>query len=151
MTKRRAPLSIDAALARIAGHVPGGFEAMAKRVERSVRTVRNWSDPDTPEQIPLDCAVALDILFQEHAGDGAPLLEAHETLVDLAGRASFAGGIALGRLAAEAIRECGEANAALVTAAQPGATEAQMIAAAREAEEGIAALSRARQQLPQPP
>ena len=84
MTKRRAPLSIDAALARIAGQLPGGYEAMGELVQRKDRTGRNWGDPDTPEQIPLDCAIVLDLAYEEAGGEGYPLHEAYTAKLELA-------------------------------------------------------------------
>ena len=42
MTKLRAPGSIDAALARIAGHLEAGYAAMATLTGRAERTVRNY-------------------------------------------------------------------------------------------------------------
>lgn len=140
MTKQRAPLSIDAGLARIAGQLTAGWLAMADVSGRKERTVRNWGDPDTPEQIPLDCAIALDLAYQAAGGEGAPLFEAYSFQLELAEVARFADRIALGRKVADAMREGGEANAALVLAAQPGATPSHRANAHREVCEQIEAL-----------
>ena len=113
MTKRRAPLSLDAALARIAGQLPRAWLDMGDLTARAERTVRNWGDPDTREQIPMDCAIALDLAYQQAGGDGAPIFECYAARLELAGVHRFADRIALGRRAADAIRECGEAGAAL--------------------------------------
>lgn len=142
MTKLRAPLSIDAALARIAGHMPRAWEQMADIAGRKVRTVRNWGDPDTPEQIPLDCAIALDLAFIEAGGAGAPLFEAYATKLELDELARHADRIELGRQTASVIRECGEAGGALVLASQPGATPAHRRDAMRECAEALDTLKR---------
>lgn len=147
MTKRRAPATIGAALARIAGQLPGDWAGMAELVGRAPRTVRNWGDPDTPEQIPLDAAIALDLAYQEAGGSGAPLHETYTIQLDLAGVDRFASRHALARLAADYIRESGEAGAALVNAAQPGADHREFRAAEREVLEALTVLQRAISQL----
>ena len=146
MTKAHAPLTIDAALARIAGQVPGAWRRMGElcpRLDhgelkpRSERTVRNWGDPDTPEQIPLDCAIILDIEFQKAGGDGFPLFDTYQHLLDLAITEKLACNLELARRTRAAIREGGEAHEALVAALLPGATAKQRAAAAKEVLEAI--------------
>lgn len=143
MTKLRAPLTIDAALARIAGHLPGGFDEMAAITRRAVRTVRNWGDPDTAEQIPLDCAIALDLAFIAAGGDCAPLFETYALKLELGQVEHFACNIRLARHTAEVIREGGEAHAALVRATLPDASAADRQTALRETTEAIDILKRA--------
>ena len=140
MTKLRAPLSIDAALARIAGQLHGGWNEMAQRTERKSRTVRNWGDPDTPEQVPIDCAIVLDLAYQEAGGLGAPIYEAYSARLDLAEAARFADRHALMGRSVEVIREGGEAHAALVRACQPDATLADRAHALREVTEAFEAI-----------
>jgi hypothetical protein len=142
MTKARAPLSIDAALARIAGHLPGGFTDMAQIAGRAVRTVRNWGDPDTAEQIPLDCAIALDVAYIAAGGDCAPLFETYSLKLELAHMQRFACNIELARHTADVIREGGEAHSALVRATLPGATDADRADALRECVEAFDILKR---------
>ena len=103
MTKLRAPLTIDAALARIAGQIPGGWNAMAKALSdrKSASLVRAWGDPDRREKIPLADALELDLAYRDAGGDGAPLYETYGYLLDAAGTFRFASEIALGRLAEE--------------------------------------------------
>ncbi|WP_051211381.1 hypothetical protein [Sphingomonas sp. LH128] len=120
--KRRPPLSIHAALADIADTVPGGWDAMAAECSpRKPAIVRAWGDPDRREEIPLECAIKLDKLFRRSGGDGAPCIEYFAFRLDEAGFFHSADNLGLGRIAAELIRECGQAQAALVLAAQPGA------------------------------
>lgn len=151
MTKARAPLSIDAALARIAGHLPGGYTAMAGIVGRAVRTVRNWGDPDTAEHIPLDCAISLDLAFIAAGGDCAPLFETYQLLLDLAQMERFSSNIALGKHAAQVIREGGEAHSALLLATLPGATEKDRKNALRECSEAFDVIKRVLPLLGAPP
>ena len=137
MTKRRAPLTIDAALARIAGQLPGGYGEMADIAGRKERTVRNWGDPDTPEQIPMDCAIKLDLAYQQADGIGAPIFETYACQLEAAGVARFATRIELGHLAARSAAESGEAHAAMIRAALPGASDAEVAAAVREIGEAV--------------
>ena len=122
MTKSRPPLSIDAALGRIAGQLRGGYDDMALECGRATRTVRHWSDPDAEESIPIECAIKLDLAFQAAGGTGAPIFETYALQLELAAADRFADSMELARRIPDIIRECGEANAALVEAADPSAT-----------------------------
>ena len=155
MTKARAPLSIDAALARIAGQLPEGFEEMARVVGRQVRTVRNWSDPDTAEQVPVNCAIALDLAYIAAGGTGAPIFEAYALKLELADAAKFGDRHQLLRHAQDVARETGEANAAIIGAAHPAATKNDRARALAEATEAREALNQVipllAQEIDQPP
>lgn len=132
MTKLRAPISIDTALARIAGQVAGGWDAMADHVGYQVRTVRAWGDADRNEQIPLPAAIALDILFQQHGGVGAPLYEAHGDMVRIAAGEAFGDKQELRRQTIDFMRETNEANLALLEAAEPDASDAEQVIATKQ-------------------
>lgn len=147
MTKFRAPATVDAAIARIAGQLPGGYADMAEITHRAIRTVRNWGDPDTPEQIPFDAQLALDLAYQAAGGVGCPIYEAYTIQLELAGADRFAQRHQLARLAAEYIKESGDAGAALVIAAQPGAGPTEFRVAEREALEALTVLQRTVHQL----
>lgn len=155
MTKARAPLSIDAALARIAGLLPEGFDDMARVAGRQVRTVRNWSDPDTAEQVPVDCAIALDLAYIAAGGSGAPIFEAYALKLELADAAKFGDRHQLLRHAQDVARETGEANAAIIGAAHPAATRTDRARALAEATEAREALNQVipllAQEIDQPP
>ncbi|WP_395391431.1 hypothetical protein WBP07_12515 [Novosphingobium sp. BL-8A] len=145
MTKRRAPLTIDAALARIAGQIEGGWNAMAEAVGRkSGSIVRAWGDPDRREQIPLPDAIALDMAYRAAGGEGAPIFETYAYQLDEAGAFRFANEIALGKLAALVIRECGEATSHLVLSAQPGADVTDHRLTLNQVDEAIEVYQRAR-------
>lgn len=140
MTKLRAPLTIDAALTRAAGLLPGGWASLAELTGRSPSMVRAWSDPDRREQLPLRDALLVDQAVRTQTGE-APLLAWYAAQLDLScGPASPTSDL-VSRVV-EVVRECGEANAALIEAAQPGASAAQISAAQREAEEAISVLAR---------
>jgi hypothetical protein len=152
LTKRRPPLSIDAALARIAGQLENGWAEMGKVVNRSESMVRAWGDADRREnmRMPIDAAITLDLAYRGAGGDGAPIFEAYAHQLEAEGGAWFADQIALGRYAAEIIRECGEAGSAVVLSCQPGASVSQRREALREVEEAIGVLTRARMMLGTP-
>ncbi len=101
MTKLRAPLSFEDALDRVSGAV-GGKPALALRCGRKERTVRNWGDPDTPEQIPVDVALDFDLFFAEQGGVGSPFLEAFAHQREQLELARHCDRVALGRQAADA-------------------------------------------------
>lgn len=143
MTKHRAPLSIEQALARIAGQLPDGYADMARRTGHQPGTVRAWGDPDRRERIAVDDAIALDIAYQEAGGTGAPIHEAYTHQLELAHLSHFASRISLGRHAVDVIKEGGEAHAALVRAAQPGATPEDRRHAEVEIGEALETLKRA--------
>jgi hypothetical protein len=140
MTKPRPALSVEDALDRIAGQIPGGKRAMAAIVDRQPRTVHNWGDPDTPETIPMDCAIKLDIAFQQHGGVGHPIFDTYALLLETAELESFSCGMETARRLKAAMKEGSEAHAALVDASLPGATKADRERATREVLEAVDAL-----------
>ncbi|OJY68680.1 MAG: hypothetical protein BGP16_05440 [Sphingobium sp. 66-54] len=132
MTKPREPFSIDAALERIAGVVPGGWAAMAAEVGREERTVRKWGDEDDPAEINLSASIALDALFQKHGGTGRPLYDIYDLKTGVAMASGIPDQFELLRRLARVAKEAGEANTALVRFALPDATEADRRVAQRE-------------------
>lgn len=144
MTKRRAPLSIDAALTRIAGQLAGGWDEMAEAVRRRPTLVRSWGDPDRREQIPLRDAIQLDRAFAAAGGNGAPLFEVYASRLGQGGALLPADTARLLAHAATVARECGEAHAATLDALAAGGNAQDDLrrraAAANEARQAIAAL-----------
>jgi hypothetical protein len=136
-------MSIDAALARIAGHLPGAWCEMAAVAGRTEHTVRAWGDPAKADAIPLPCGVALDVAYRKAGGVGAPIRDAYETLLDAAMAEEFGDQIELAYATANAIKEVGQAEHALILASLPGATDETIAAAEREAQEGLVALNTA--------
>ncbi|WP_010185994.1 hypothetical protein [Sphingomonas sp. PAMC 26605] len=139
MTKVRAPLTFDNALARIAGLI--GWAEMARVVGQAEKTVRNWGDPDTGQQPTINAAVKLDVAFQAAGGGGAPMHETYSLLLEQSRADVFADQIELGRRTCDVIREVSQAEEALVRASMPGATDTDRVCALREVEEGIASLT----------
>lgn len=135
MTKLRPPLSIDGALGRIAGELPGAWNEMAAIVGRHESTVRRWGDHDAVEQIPLPCAIALDIAFEKAGGEGRPLFETYALQVQVAREHCFAGEIELMHRACVLIREGAQAQEAAVLASLPSASERDRAHAVRELED----------------
>jgi hypothetical protein len=140
MTKFRPPLTVGDAIIRIAAQLDGGFREMAQVANREERTVRNWSDPDTPESIPVDCAIALDLAFAAAGGTGTPIFEAYGFQLKDAAAARFADQQQLLRLAQSVAKETGEANTAILGAAQPDASAADRRAALEEIGQAIGVL-----------
>jgi hypothetical protein len=138
MTKLRAPLTFENALAKVAGHI--GWEETAKICGQAERTVRNWSEPDTTASITLEAAFKLDIAFHAAGGDGCPFLYCYMTRVDMERLAACPGREALLTSIAESARESGEALAAAIAAAHPAAGRADFAIGERELEESIDAL-----------
>lgn len=157
MTKERAPLSFEQALARIAGRLPDGWNTMSAITGRSASTIRAWGDPDRREEIPLRDACKLDLAYVEAGGDSAPLHEAYTHQLEQAALAQWAPGRELAAHAAQVIKECGDAGSALVLASQPGACDRLKADAKREVAEAMEKLKRAlplleaAQQQAQPP
>lgn len=132
MTKRRPPISIDTALARIAGQVDGGWDAMALHTGYHVRTVRAWGDPDRDEVPPLPACVTLGILYRQCGGIGDPLLQAHADMVGVAEAEAFGCKQELRRESLHFLRETNEANLALLEAAEPDAGDAEQAVATKQ-------------------
>lgn len=135
MTKVRPPLSIDAALARIAGRLPGAWAEMAGVAGRHESTVRRWGDPDQPEQMTLVAAIALDLAYSRAGGEDRPLFETYKLQLDVAREDAFADEIALARRTCTLIRESSQAHEAMVLATLPSASRQEREAAVRELED----------------
>lgn len=140
MTKLRPPLSFELALTKVAGLI--GWPRVAEIVGQGERAVRNWSDPDAAAGIRMDAAEKLDIAFQEAGGSGAPFLECYATRLKSAMSNAFGSAEAIAEAAALAAKEGGEAIAASIAAAQPGACRRVFDDATRELEEGIESLTK---------
>jgi hypothetical protein len=137
MTKPRAPLSIDAALARIAGQMPGGWADMAVIADRHESTVRRWGDQDQPEQITLPASIALDVAYQRAGGEGRPLFETYALQLEVAREEAFANEIELARRVCVLIREGAQAHEALVLCTLPSANQLARDTAVRELEDVV--------------
>ena len=131
MTKRRAPLTFDAALARIAGQLPEGWDEMGRTTGTTASYLRACGDPDRREKLAIADAIALDLAFAAAGGEGHPLYDAYGAQLELAEATHFAGRFSLLRRAATLIKEGGEAHAAIARLCLPDATDADRRAAQR--------------------
>jgi len=113
MTKPRSALTLEKALVRIADVLPGGFDEMAEVTNRPPHRVRAWADPDKRERIPVPDALLLDKAC-DAAGGGTPILEFMAARLGAAGALDQAAPAASASHAANCVRECGEAVAALI-------------------------------------
>lgn len=139
MTKQRPPLTTGAALDRVAGQLPGGYAELAQRFDLNESYLRAMGDPDRREKICFDAAIAADLIYREAGGAGAPFFETYAWQLDQAGVTRFADEVALARLVGASVRESGEAHAAVIALAQPGADRTTRPSTIREAEEAVAA------------
>ncbi|HXH52561.1 MAG TPA: hypothetical protein VNH53_03905 [Sphingomicrobium sp.] len=137
MTKRRAPLTFENALTRVASEV--GWSEVARICRHKERTVRNWSEPDTTAEISLEAALELDLAWRAAGKEGAPFLTCYQTRLDAEATAADPSRDALIGTAAKAAKEGGEAVAAVLATARPGASSADDAIAERELEESIEA------------
>lgn len=141
MTKQRAPLTVENALFRVLGAI--GVDRAAEITNREASYLRSLSDPDSRYRLTVDDAITLDLEHQAVTGEGTPIYETYGLLLGSAYAQRFADQAALARHAAAAIKECGEANAAIVTASLPGATARDRLNAIRETEEAIGHMTHA--------
>ncbi|MCW2412033.1 MULTISPECIES: hypothetical protein [unclassified Sphingobium] len=140
MTKERRPLSIDSALARIAGQVPGSWGAMAKATGYEERTVRKWGDEDQDGEINITAAIKLDLLYQNHGGEGRPIYDVYGLMLGAAVAEAYTDQFEILRRVIRVVKETGEAKSALVQLSLPDATEADRRAAQREVLEALTEL-----------
>jgi hypothetical protein len=139
--KYRAPFSFAEALFRIGDRL--GWVEVARIANRTVRCVRDWSEPDTRRTPPIATALALDRAWAEAGGTGAPLRDALDHQLGQACMRMDYDPARLADATAVCFREGAEAGEALLYAVLPNATAAQRREAAREVCEGIAAYAAA--------
>ena len=138
MTKAREPTTFEDAILRIVDRI--GWAAAADVVGKGERVVRNWSDPDMDRRPDIEECLKLDAAYQA-AGGGhpPPLASVYLARLDRAGAPpSCAEQIAAAT--SVAAKETGEAIAASVAAAQPGACAQVREIADKELGEAVAAL-----------
>lgn len=139
MTKIRAALTFEAALAKVAGVI--GWSEVARICARKERAVRAWSEVEIPAGVTMDRALALDVAYTTAGGDGAPFLSVYALRLQADTIAAQACSEELARKTVAAIKEGGEAHAALVAASRPGATQADRAIAEKEVVEAVDALA----------
>lgn len=138
MTKARDALTPFLALTRAAGTI--GWQACADLAKRAVRTIQNWSDPDTSAGISLEAALKIDIACME-AGQPPHFFRWFGQRLDLADAEHRQSRANIAVSAAIAAKEIGEAQAATLRAVTPGAGQSELLIAERETAEAVEALS----------
>ncbi len=133
MTKVRAPITVENALFRVLGEI--GIEVAAQITNRGTDYLRALSDPDRRERLTIEDAIKLDLQYREGGGLGFPIYETYGRIVEAMASERFADAAAIGKVTVRHAKEAGEATAALVAAAQPGADRAVLEAALRELEQ----------------
>lgn len=139
MTTAKAPMTMEIALARIAGQLPGGWAEAATICDRALATVYAWGNPNTDDSIPMGCAIKLDLAFLRAGGIGAPIKSVYDLKVECARRMAFADQAAIADLASTSVRENAEATIAQLACTQPGATPEHFRTAIRETQEAAEA------------
>lgn len=147
MTKARAPSTFEDAITRIAARI--GWDGAAEAVGKVEKVVRNWSDPDMNRLPSIDEALAMDAAFIASGGGEGPLMAVYQLKLERSGTPP-SDIVALARATGVVARESGEAVAALVAAAQPGASAADVAKAEREVIEGIESMTSALRKLGAP-
>lgn len=137
MTKARNPSTFEDAILRIVDRI--GWTAAADAVGKGERVVRNWSDPDMDRQPTIDDALRLDAEYLKAGGGAPPLMSVYAARLDRSSSPT-ADSAEIAVAVGTAAKEVGEAIAAGVAAAQPGASQKQKIVAEKEVDDGIAAL-----------
>ncbi|HEX8583033.1 MAG TPA: hypothetical protein VF680_01320 [Allosphingosinicella sp.] len=141
MTKLRPPLTYENALARIADRI--GWARVAKLAGLGERAVRNWGDPDIGPSagaaISLDLAERLDTEFRAAGGEDSPLLQCFAIRIDEAAIAAVTDMTDIIISVGIGAQEHGEAAAATLAAAVPGADPRLKVIAERELEQCIIA------------
>lgn len=139
MTKARPPLSTEQALDRVFGLLDRAD--ISRQLGRSVRSLRDYGDPDHQSCITFDDALELDRAYHRAGGDGFPLVQSYLFRLEAEAAATGFCPDALQRATQSAVKEVGEAVAALFGATRLGATPADRALARREAEQAMTALS----------
>jgi len=138
MTKLREPGGFGHAMTIIAARL--GWDGAAEVVGKEERTVRFWSEDESPLLPTVAQAFALDAAFLKAGGGEPPLLAAYARMLD---RVVPMPGEEADRLeaAAKAAKEAGEFTAAVFRAVAPGADHRATAEVVREGQEAIEAIS----------
>ena len=143
MTKHRDPVTYENALARIVGKITA--ERAGQLVSRSLTTISDWMNPDSPKLPTLAQAETLDLAYFEAGGEGMPLAEAYLQRLDNARADGLACRLQLASLIATGVQECGEAWAHALKVVQPGSGPREIMRAQAElgdAQSAVAATAR---------
>lgn len=125
MTLVREPLTTEQAFDRVIGDLRIERAAAAIGKVGKEHYLRAISNPANEQRLALDDSVALDIAYATEIEPGHyPLFESYRLRLALAEQSAIRDAIELSQHAARCAREGGEATAALIEAATPGASDA---------------------------
>lgn len=144
MTKVRQPTSFGDAVTRVADRL--GWDGAGEVVGKCERLVRYWSDPDSQRMPTLADALALDVAYMRSGGGDPPILSVYAMLLERAAAAPSSQAD-IQKVACSAAKEVGEAVAALVAAAMPGAGKRDREQAEKEIAEAQEVLAEAQRRL----
>lgn len=137
MTKIREPLTYNATLDQVGALI--GWDNVAAICGVSLRTVRNWSEPDTQAEIRMIDAERLDRACLDAGADHAPFHTLFALRLELSHRNVDAADLI--RKAGKVAKEGGEAANALLEAAANPRDRDKRRTALREAQEAVEALT----------
>jgi hypothetical protein len=141
MTKERVLLTFQHALCVAASVI--GWDRCAAICGRTERTLRNWSDPDTDQEISILDARRIDRACLDAGADHAPFHRAFTLQLGLEGHTPADRSQALTDAAKIVAREGGEAIAAMLDAAGRPHCGPSKRRARKEVREAMAALGSA--------
>ena len=139
MTLARQPLTFPNAVTKIS--LVLGFAGMAKIVGRGERLVRKWSHPQSTAHPTVAQGVALDAAYVGAGGDCAPISETYLHLLDREICERVASRLELTAAAAKAVKETGEAVAAVLAVTHPNAGAREVHFAEGQLEEAQSAMA----------
>jgi hypothetical protein len=133
MTKPREPMTFSTAIKVIADLI--GIEQVRQITGVSVREARYYTESDKSPIPTIEKCFALDMAFLKAGGGYAPIFESYERQIQAACSEPVACRVELLNHLSTIVRECGDAWAHVLQAAQAGATPAQVYRAMVEIEE----------------
>lgn len=115
MTLQRDPMSVGAAVTKIAGEL--GWDVCADIAQVTEGTVRNWSNDRSRQTPPLAAAMRLDAAYVAETGREPPLMSAYAAFLDITSRPT-ADIEVIAAITQSASKEGGEGVSALVAVIQ---------------------------------
>lgn len=134
MTHPREPLTTEQAFDKVVGDLK--IERAAAVIGREKHYLRAISNPASDQRLTLDDALALDGAYAAEVEPGHyPIFESYRLRLALAEQTAIRDAVELGQHAARCALENGQACAAMIEAALPGASLATLRRAITELEE----------------
>lgn len=115
MTLQRDPLSVGAAVTKIAGEL--GWDVCAEIAQVTEGTVRNWSNDRSRQTPPVAAAMRMDAAYVARTGREAPIYAAYTAHLEITSRPT-ADVEVIAAITQSASKEGGEGVSALVAVLQ---------------------------------